>query len=697
VCGARGRLPHRPKEEGWDKMPSCCNASVLSPSTLVVALLCTAALSNNWSSAAAAEPVIVGGAASISSSLSSPPSPPPTTTTTAASSATTYFVSPWGSDAAPGITTDKPLLTLSAASRKLIAGDTLLLLRGGAWLDQTLTSVAAGLTIGAYGDPGAPLPLIQHGRTLNTGPERACAAFMEANGLSVSDLHLSGCSGGLRIGGLTAGNATDVLVQRVFFADIRTPFLVYSPPSPAWAVALSLTGGQFRNLTVRNCFAVRIDVFFSSKAHVTGMHLDSNTVQQCSGNCYSLGSGVDLLMQDSVFLRDMSTRLFMYGTTDIIVGGLRGSNAVVNTDFNGRGEYQGGPDGCAFDFETGATGFEISGNYFSRSWGAGIMIFGHSQTSHGIKLTDNVFESTGCVQNRNDKGGIAVMCPGGHKPDGLIANNSFFTCPNVSAIFVNPGVPGCADNMVLRNNSIVAAASPRARLVAMPQVSFNPPAPTSNASSGIYNVIGACKTQGAIIRYTLDGSRPSDKSPILPLPMGINLPWPGPALIVNMRAFKVGWLPSVTNGAVMELNYGLGRMAAATERTPWRLGELRGRLDFHGLDNSNITLRGWVVDPLLPKNGSMPVTVVISVDGRPVLSQLANEPRPDLVTAGVAPDPEHGFVACLPKSATTALMGPGKHVLDVHAIGGPNCPSPARLPEFSEVMVCDGKLCEDAR
>jgi hypothetical protein len=54
------------------------------------------------------------------------------------------------------------------------------------------------------------------------------------------------------------------------------------------------------------------------------------------------------------------------------------------------------------------------------------------------------------------------------------------------------------------------------------------------------------------------------------------------------------------------------------------LGELRGRLDFHGLDHSNITLRGWVVDPLLPKNGSMPVTVVISVDGRPVLSQLAN-------------------------------------------------------------------------
>ena len=52
--------------------------------------------------------------------------------------------------------------------------------------------------------------------------------------------------------------------------------------------------------------------------------LRRNTVQQCSGNCYSLGGGVGLLMENSVFLRDMSTRLFMYGTTDIIVGGLRG-------------------------------------------------------------------------------------------------------------------------------------------------------------------------------------------------------------------------------------------------------------------------------------------------------------------------------------------------------------------------------------
>jgi hypothetical protein len=90
----------------------------------------------------------------------------------------------------------------------------------------------------------------------------------------------------------------------------------------------------------------------------------------------------------------------------------------------------------------------------------------------------NVFAYDGCVQNRGDKGalslmysmeffseidhlaktgsgqtqgvafkslafflslcllvivpgGIAILCPGGHKPDGTIANNEFFSCPNV--------------------------------------------------------------------------------------------------------------------------------------------------------------------------------------------------------------------------------------------------------------------------
>ena len=102
---------------------------------------------------------------------------------------------------------------------------------------------------------------------------------------------------------------------------------------------------------------------------------------------------------------------------------------------------------------------------------------------------------------------------------------------------------------------------------------------------------------------------------------------------------------------------------------------------------------GWVVDSLLPKMGIAPVTVVVSVDGTAVSSVLANEPRPDLVEAGVAPNPEHGFTLVLPAAAAATLESKGKHVLEVHAIGTPSCGIPTGLSEGSEFWVCDGKQC----
>lgn len=79
---------------------------------------------------------------------------------------------------------------------------------------------------------------------------------------------------------------------------------------------------------------------------------------------------------------------------------MNGNNSIVNTDFNTRGEYEAGPDGCAVDFETSASGFLVKGNTFFRSWGAGIMVFGHDTTSHGLTFTENNFVYSGCVQPR---------------------------------------------------------------------------------------------------------------------------------------------------------------------------------------------------------------------------------------------------------------------------------------------------------
>ena len=54
------------------------------------------------------------------------------------------------------------------------------------------------------------------------------------------------------------------------------------------------------------------------------------------------------------------------------------------------------------------------------------------------------------------------------------------------AIFVNPALPTCADDLVIKDNTIDGSAP----LVEMPQVSFNPPAPTTNATSGQLPVLG---------------------------------------------------------------------------------------------------------------------------------------------------------------------------------------------------------------
>ena len=300
----------------------------------------------------------------------------------------TYYVSPEGSDTNDGKSENKPWLTLSSLETQQAFASvvsesvTILIRRNATYVNDPLRlnveNIHGSVFLGAYGDPSLPRPLLIQGRGLNV-LKMACVTVsgISSFGVEVDNLYLSGCAQGLVLQASAAAVAKNVRVSNSIFSDIRTPLLRYTPPNPAWANAIKVASGNFQNLTIVNNVASRIDVFFSSTAYINTMHLNGNTVQQCNGNCYSFGQGIGLTMENSVLLRDMSTRLFMYGTTDVIIGGLRGDNQLINNDFNQRGEYQGGPDGCAFDFETSADGFLVSGNIFSRSWGAGIMIFGH--------------------------------------------------------------------------------------------------------------------------------------------------------------------------------------------------------------------------------------------------------------------------------------------------------------------------------
>jgi hypothetical protein len=134
------------------------------------------------------------------------------------------------------------------------------------------------------------------------------------------------------------------------------------------------------------------------------------------------------------------------------------------------------------------------------------------------------------------------------------------------AAFLRPASPcapqrvvaGCAEltapvaspPRVLQVGNLIDSHDPAARVVDEPRLNVAP----SEASSAVLPVTAQSTTPGVTFRFTLDGSRPTLRSPVMPAG-GVRLPWPGPVLAINVRGFKDGWRPSITNGVVLELNY----------------------------------------------------------------------------------------------------------------------------------------------
>lgn len=85
---------------------------------------------------------------------------------------------------------------------------------------------------------------------------------------------------------------------------------------------------------------------------------------------------------------------------------------------------------------------------------------------------------------------------------------------------------------------------------------------------------------------------------------------------------------------------------------------------------------GWAYDP---DAGTAPIDVHIYIDGRFYQSVTANQYRPDLVAANIAPNPEHGF-----SFSITGIDTNLRHEITVYAInygGGPN-PNLNNTPAF---------------
>ena len=433
----------------------------------------------------------------------------------------------------------------------------------------------------------------------------------------------------------------------------------------------------------------------------------------CSGNCVLL-EATDMRLTRSVFLRDSPETLFLYGTTDVIVGTVVGENSVEDNDFNARGEYTGGPDGCAVDFETSATGFVLRGNTFYESWGAGVMVFGAGDSSHSFTIADNAFIRCGCSQAAEDSDAIAIMCPGGAIPSGTIANNSILTCPaapvNISGVlyvlfdcsvcrfqvlndcllwfpqpgddgvYVNPAVVGCGAAVAEVGN----VAGPALAFADEPQLVLGVPPADSTSPAATIPVHASCATPNVTLRYTVDGSRPSEASPEVPADAGfVSFAWPGPNFAFNVRAFPnaaaqaQGARPSVTNGLVVERR----RYRARATAPP----TTHGAMDAGSANATHVIVRGWAVRALdgnaaggggggggsggdddddddVPTAVWPTVNVTVSVGAGAegwAATVAANEPRPDLVVAGVAPDPNHGFTVAVPLEALVGAAASG--------------------------------------
>ena len=146
-------------------------------------------------------------------------------------------------------------------------------------------------------------------------------------------------------------------------------------------------------------------------------------------------------------------------------------------------------------------------------------------------------------------------------------------------------------------------------------------------------------------------------------------------------------MPSVTNGVVIERSTYWPRGIDGGQP-----GVLESNFESLTVQSSNVSVVGWVVDTSLPGGGVAAVRVDVTVDVVNVGSFVASVPRPDLVKAKVAPNPDHGFDATLPNDVAKMLQS-GKHVVDVWAVGSPLCLGPVRVVG-SPICTCDGVVCD---
>lgn len=465
-------------------------------------------------------------------------------------SAVDYYVSSsTGDDSASGTTPAAPWRTLSRAAASvgqgnvslfLLAGDLFTVRTGGDAFFQS----ASGLTLSSYGALDRR-PILQRPFDSAAGPT---LTFDNCTDVAVRGLEVRGGEMGVvfTFGAGGAGPASydgNLEVSDCFFEGIRG--LNYNPSSGNWwGAAVALAAGRWpiliRNVRVANNIVNGSDTFFKNevpwvewtRAEVSGLEIENNSLLHCGYNTLFLDSVSFVTVSNNVFLANTPPQNFLYGTTDIIMGTLNASVTLKGNEMSRRGEYQpGGPDGCAVDFETNATGVRFIDNYVSHAFGAGVMVFGHADDSNTqLVMESNRFLFNGCLQTSGDHGGIAFM----HKrSSGNLTGNVMATCAGVPLLMDDgdPGLPGWE----IFNNTVDGQGGVTLAVAAPPVVAGAP-----QPDGGLLVTAAHPQPDAVVLRYS-SGGRPGPTSPVFPT-SGILLPpgWRALALFVKAFPLPVG-------------------------------------------------------------------------------------------------------------------------------------------------------------
>lgn len=170
--------------------------------------------------------------------------------------------------------------------------------------------------------------------------------------------------------------------------------------------------------------------------------------------------------------------------SDVIIGYADASTSVRDNDFVLRGEYEGGPDGCAIDLETDCQNLRIGpNNTFWKSVGASVNVLGHTfngvmRNSKNLTVAGNAIVQNGCQQGKPpyfagyttngtgslDNGAVGFAGAGG---SGTIEKNLIVKCKDQRAPLWGGGPTHRAD-FSLDDNTFVEAAEESKRICSLP-------------------------------------------------------------------------------------------------------------------------------------------------------------------------------------------------------------------------------------